>query len=339
MRARTHRLPSLVLGLVFALGWWLGGRGPSPAAVGAAGPADFREAVERAGPSIVHVAVTLAPGAPGARSRDDGVGSGFVLSADGLIATSRHVVQGAQVIAVDVPGRGLVAGTVVGHDERVDLTVLRVPLSGLTPLALGSSRELAVGQWVLAVGSPFRLERSWSAGIVSGLHRRQVAVDPRAAEDYIQTDAAANLGNSGGPLLDASGRAVGMVTQILTRAGGFQGISLATPIEAVVAAAQRLTGRAEGSPAPVRPTLGLLVRDEPPGEGLTVTRVRPGGPAAQAGVLPGDRLLTLDGQPLASSADLAARLAAAAVGRTVTVDLLRQRQRLQVRIVLGADTE
>lgn len=329
------RLPSVILVAVFALGWWAGQGVRGPGAATASGPADFREAVERASPSIVHVAVTLPDGAPGPRSRDDGVGSGFVLSADGLVVTSRHVVQGARVIAVEVPGHGVVAGQVVGHDDSLDLTVLRVPLSGLTPLAIGDSRSLRIGEWVLAVGSPFRLERSWSAGIVSGLNRRQVAVDPRAAEGYIQTDAAANLGNSGGPLLDAGGRVVGMITQILTRSGGFQGISMATPIEGVVASARRIAG----APLAPRASLGLLVREAGPGAGLQVTRVRPGSAAQLAGVVPGDRLLTLDGQPLASSSELMARVAAAQVGQVVVLALDRDGRRLELRVTLAAGAD
>lgn len=306
----------------FVLGVWGGPLLRPPAALCAGGPADFRDAVARAEGSIVQVAIGL-PEGHGARSRDDGVGSGFVFSADGLIVTSRHVVQGARVIAVDVPGHGLVAGQVVGHDDTVDLTLLRVPLTGLTPLPIGESGSLAVGQWVLTVGSPFRLTRSWSAGIVSGLGRSQVAVDPRSSENFIQTDAAANLGNSGGPLLDASGRAVGVMTQILTRSGGFQGISLATPIEAVVAAARRLAGG-----GPPSGSLGATVRALGGPGGLEVVRVAPGSAAEACGLRPGDRLSEVDGQPVADPDALARVIQARPAGARVRLTVLRGRDTL-----------
>ena len=289
--------------LVLVLAWRLGqaGAAPEPAPVPATTAQGFADAVARAEPSIVHVSVQT-HGTPARSSRDDGVGSGFVLSADGVVLTSRHVVAGARAILVEVPQRGTVEAQLLGHDESVDLTVLRVPLQGLVPLATGDSRALRVGDWVLSVGSPFRLPRSWSAGIVSGLHRTQVALEPRAYEDFIQTDAAANLGNSGGPLLDAQGRAVGVLTQILTRSGGFQGIALATPIEAVLAAASRILQRGGGaSPA----TLGIVVEERSTGgsgAGVEITRFLPGSAAQAAGLRVGDVIVQIDGQRVGSAA-------------------------------------
>ncbi len=315
-------LAAFALGCSSALLW----RVPAPASAG--GPADFRDAVARAERSIVHVAVTLPDGA--ARSRDDGVGAGFVLSADGLVATSRHVVQGARVIAVDVPGHGVVAGQVLGHDDSVDLTLLRVPLTGLVPLEAGRSADLAPGQWVLAVGSPFRLARSWSVGIVSGLHRAQVAVDPRSVEDFIQTDATANLGNSGGPLLDASGRVVGVVTQILSRSGGSQGVTLATPIERVLAAVQRLT-----SGAGPRASLGATVRAvAAPGVGVEVLRLAPGSAAEAAGLRPGDRVEALDGAPVPDPDALQRLIGARRPGERVRLRVLRGGQAIELDVSL-----
>jgi serine protease Do len=318
--------------LVLALVWRLGQAGAAPAPAPAPAPG-FADAVARAEPSIVHVSVQT-HGTPPRSSRDDGVGSGFVFGADGIVLTSRHVVAGARAIFVDVPGRGTVEAQVLGHDETVDLTVLRVPLQGLTPLALGDSRALRVGDWVLSVGSPFRLQRSWSAGIVSGLHRTQVAVEPRAYEDFIQTDAAANLGNSGGPLLDAQGRAVGVLTQILTRSGGFQGVALATPIEAVLASASRIVAR--GGDAPPA-TLGIVVQERGVGGsglGVEITRFQPGSAAQAAGLQVGDLITEVDGQRTGSTVLVHDVLRAHRAGDRVRVKYSRAGTPAEVEVLL-----
>jgi S1-C subfamily serine protease len=317
--------------LVVGLLWRLGQAGAAPEPAPAVAAPGFADAIARAEPSIVHVSVQTH--ASSARSRDDGVGSGFVFASDGVILASRHVVAGARTVLVEVAGRPPVEGQVLGHDESVDLTVLRVPLQGLTPLALGDSRTLRTGDWVLSAGSPFRLPRSWSAGIVSGLHRTQVAVEPRAYEDFIQTDAAANLGNSGGPLLDAQGRAVGVLTQILTRSGGFQGISLATPIEAVVAAARRILHRGNQPP----PTLGIVV-EEPPAaggrQGVLITRFLPGSAAQAAGLKVGDVILSIDGRRTATTAAVQDALRPHTAGETVRVAYLRAGVPGEVQVML-----
>jgi serine protease Do len=235
---------------------------------------------------------------------------------------------------VEVPGRAAVAAQVLGHDESVDLTVLRVPLQGLRPLAVGDSRALRVGDWVLSAGSPFRLPRSYSAGIVSGLHRTQVALEPRAYEDFIQTDAAANLGSSGGPLLDAQGRAVGMLTQIMTRSGGFQGVSLATPIEPVLAAARRiLGGGSAGTPA----TLGIVVEERRTGGsglGVQITRFLPGSAAQAAGLQVGDLITEVDGSATGSTARVQEVLRGRRAGDRVRVRYARSGVQAEVEVVL-----
>ena len=313
--------------LVFVLGWWSGRGDPTRSAAAEPLPA-FADVIARVDPSIVHVSVQMQGRAPNA-SRDDGIGSGFVFGADGLICASRHVVAGARAVSVDVAGHGTVAAEIVGHDDALDLTVLRVPLRGLVPLAVGDARTLRVGDWVLAAGSPFRLSHSWSAGIVSGLHRRQVALEPRAYEDFIQTDAAANLGSSGGPLLDASGRVVGVLTQILTRSGGFQGISLATPIEPVLQAARRIAG------AQARPSLGVVVRAAGgAGGGLEITRVNAGSPAESAGLTVGDVVRSVDGVAVNTPDDLQRALWAQAPGARAKLAVVRRGANLAVEVVL-----
>jgi serine protease Do len=318
--------------LVFAAGWALARLAPAPPSATASPGAGFAHAIRTAEPSIVHVSTTLAD-ARAARSRDDAVGAGFVLSSDGLIVTSRHVLQGARAVTVELAGRGAVQAQIVGHDDALDVSVLRVPLTGLVPLAVGDSAALSLGDWVLACGSPYALPRSWSAGIVSGLHRRGVAPNPRSYEDFIQTDAAANLGNSGGPLLDASGRVVGVVTQILTRAGGFQGISLATPIEPVMQAARRIAG---GLPPAAREGLGVSVVENVQRGGLELTQVREGGVAALAGLRPGDLIKSVDGLAVQTADDLQRVLLAKRSGEVLLLHVIRVRGTVQepVRVTL-----
>lgn len=316
--------PIVVLPLVLALGWCLGRLGADPAPASASGPADFRAAIASAEASVVHVSTQVA-----GRSRDDAVGSGWVLEGDGWIVSSAHVLAGAKRVLVGLAGRAPVEAEVVATDPRVDVALLKAPLTGLVPLAAGTTRDLAPGMWVLACGSPYGLERSWSAGIVSGLHRRGVAAQPSAYEDFIQADAAANLGNSGGPLLDTNGRVLGMVTQIMTRAGGFQGISLATPVEAVLEAVRRLRG---GGAGPARPSLGLSVRERP--GLLEVAAVDPGGPAAAAGVLPGEVLLEVAGQRVASAADVERALWGRRAGEAVDLMVQSAPAGAQPRVVL-----
>lgn len=323
----------ILLVLVFLAGWWVAGR--SPATVQAAGgPPDFREVVQRADASIVRVSVRSST-ASSQRSRDDGVGAGFVVDAAGLLLTSRHVVSGAQRIIVTVPGRGAVDATLVGQDEATDTALLRVNVRGLTPLPTGDARALRVGQWVLACGSPYNMANSWSVGIVSGLGRSNVGVGPRAIADFIQTDAAANLGNSGGPLLDADGRVVGVMTAILSRTGGHQGVGLALPVDVAMQAVQRMrTGRA----AAPRPSLGVRVRaltsasDVP--AGLLVTGFDPNAAAQAAGVQVRDVLLRADGVLLQRAADLQRVVWSRKRGDVVRLFVQRGGRRLELRVPL-----
>ena len=293
----------MLLVLVFATGWWFGGRGPEPVSA-AGGPPDFAEVVRRVDRSVVRVSVRSST-ASSQRSRDDGVGAGFVVDASGLLLTSRHVVSGAQRIVVTIPGQGPVDATLVGQDEATDTALLRVQARGLRPLATGTPGALRVGQWVLACGSPYNMPNSWSVGIVSGLGRTNVGVGPRAIADFIQTDAAANLGNSGGPLLDAEGRVVGVMTAILSRTGGHQGVGLALPIDMAMQAVARMKG---GAAAAQRPSLGVRVRalstaaDVP--AGLLVTGFDPGSAAQSAGLKVRDVILRADNVMMQRAADL-----------------------------------
>jgi S1-C subfamily serine protease len=214
------------------------------------------------------------------------------------------------------------------------VALLRVEASGLPTLAVGNARALRKGQWVLAAGSPYRLPRTFTAGIVSGLERSDV-VNPTGYEDYIQTDAAINLGNSGGPLMDAHGRVVGMTTAILSRSGGNQGIGFAVPIDVVVAVAEQL--RQRGSVQ--RPTLGVVVRTTTPreglgipgGEGMVVTRFADESSGRRAGLREGDVILRADGTPTGSRGALL-RTVWAKGGQPVTLEVLRGGQVLAVAV-------
>jgi serine protease Do len=326
----------LLVASVFLAGWFAArAGGPSPASA-AAGPPDFRDVVASADPGVVRILVRNG-GASGGRSRDEGVGAGFVIDAQGLVLTSRHVVAGAQRLIVTFPRGGAADAHLVGQDEATDTALLRVNATGLTALPIGNPRALRVGQWVLACGSPYNLPNSWSVGIVSGLGRDNVGVGPRTVRDFIQTDAAANLGNSGGPLLDADGRVVGVMTAILSRTGGHQGVSLAVPIDTALGAVQRMR-RGGGGMAP-RPSLGLRVRPSPspvgdtPG-GLLVTGFDPRSSAADAGLAAGDVILVAEGIALRHVADLQRIVLAHKPGDVLALTVQRGTRRFRVRVVV-----
>jgi S1-C subfamily serine protease len=277
----------------------------SVAAESPSGPPDFTAVVARAEPGVVHVVNYLGvpravpePGEPAPES--DNVGSGFVWTSDGWIVTNRHVTAGARRILVEIHGRGWFPARLVGTDRVADVAVLKIEATGLVPVVAGSPRALRVGQWLLAAGSPYRLGRSFSVGIVCGLDRSEVGVNPDGYEEFIQTDAAVNLGNSGGPLLDATGRVVGMNTAILSRTGGNQGVAFAVPIDVVSTAVEQIrkTGHV------VRTTLGATVRSVAPenavslpgGGGVEVVRFAEESPARRGGLKPGDVILAVDGR-------------------------------------------
>jgi serine protease Do len=324
----------ILLVVVFVAGAAFGSWRAPPSAQAAAGggPPDFADVIAAAEPAVAHV-TTVLPGERAPGSRDDAVGAGFVLAAEGLIVTSRHVIQGAREVHVSLPGRPTVRAEVLGGDEATDVAVLRIPASGLPMLPTGETRTLRPGRWVLAVGSPYHLPRSWSVGIVSAMHRSQVGVSLRGYEDFLQTDAAANVGNSGGPLLDANGLAVGMVTAILSRTGTSQGVSLAVPIEVVLDVARRIAGG--GGVA--RASLGVVVREvEVPGgaSGLEITRFHAGSPGAAAGLRVGDVLVAVEGVRTPRTPDLQRAIWERAAGAAVAVDFLRAGRTLRVSVVL-----
>jgi serine protease Do len=318
--------------------------GAAPEAV-PAGPPDFADVCARTAPGVVGVLNYLerprdVPDPGDASNRNENVGSGFVWTADGWIVTNYHVTSGARTTLVEIAGRGWVEAQVRGADKTVDVALLKVDVQGrpLTPLPIGDPRALRVGQWVLAAGTPNRLPRSFSVGIVSGLERSDTGANPSGYEDFIQSDAAINLGGSGGPLLDAAGRVVGLNTAILSRTGGFQGVSLSVPIDVVLETARMLRAGGEA----VRPTIGVRVRAADPllsmrlpgGAGLVVTDFMDESSAKRAGIQRGDAILSIDGVPTPTRGSLQHTVWSRLRGTTVTLRVARGAQVLDIAVRL-----
>ncbi|RYF07501.1 MAG: trypsin-like serine protease, partial [Comamonadaceae bacterium] len=254
------------------------------------------------------------PGMPGARGRQQAVptrgeGSGFIVSADGIILTNAHVVKGADTVTVKLTDRREFRAKVLGADPKTDVAVLKIDAKDLPVVQLGSTRSLSVGEWVLAIGSPFGFENSVTAGVVSAKGR---ALPDDSFVPFIQTDVAVNPGNSGGPLFNTRGEVVGINSQIYSRSGGYQGVSFAIPIEVAAKVKDQIVATGKASHA----RLGVSVQevnqafadsfqlDKP--EGALVAGVDDGGPADKAGLKSGDVIRSIDGQPIVASGDLPA---------------------------------
>lgn len=237
--------------------------------------------------------------------RPRGIGSGFVLTSDGYIMTNAHVVDDADQVVVTLTNKREYKAKVVGSDKRSDVAVVKIDASGLSPVKIGDVGRLRVGEWVMAIGSPFGLENTVTAGIVSAKQRETGDYLP-----FIQTDVAINPGNSGGPLINMRGEVVGINSQIYSRSGGFQGISFAIPIDEASRVADQL--RAHGKVT--RGRLGVTIDAVPPdlaeslglpkSQGALVRGVESGSPAAKAGIQAGDIIVKFDDKAIEKSADL-----------------------------------
>ncbi|MBE0550242.1 MAG: DegQ family serine endoprotease [Rubrivivax sp.] len=300
---------------------------------------DFTELVERVSPSVVNIRTTerrASTGSPheidpnieeffrrfgiplpnrpdprrGPRGDDDeprqrGVGSGFILSADGFVMTNAHVVEGAEEVIVTLTDKRELKARIIGADKRTDVAVVKVDASGLPFVKIGDVNRLKVGEWVLAIGSPFGLENTVTAGIVSAKQR-----DTGDYLPFIQTDVAINPGNSGGPLLNLRGEVVGINSQIYSRSGGFMGISFAIPIDEAQRVADQLRatgrvvrGRIGVTIAPVTKEVAESIGLGAP-RGALVQNVEKDGPADKAGVEAGDIITKVDGKAVDRSGDL-----------------------------------
>jgi putative serine protease PepD len=250
-----------------------------------------------------------------------GQGSGFVYDADGHIVTNAHVVAGASSLSVRFWNGKSYSARVVGTDASTDLAVLKVsaPASELFPLSLGDSSNLVVGDQVVAIGSPFGLEGTVTSGIVSALHRQMTSPNQFAIDDSIQTDAAINHGNSGGPLLDAQGKVVGVNSQIESNSDGNEGVAFAIPSNTVHSIATQLisSGKAEHA------FLGVVLSDSSAQTGAAVNQVRAGTPAAQAGLRAGDVITAAAGKSITSASQLRAAINAHRPGDTISVTYTR----------------
>jgi serine protease Do len=269
------------------------------------------------------------------------MGSGFVLSAEGFILTNDHVIDGADTVSVRLIDRREFEARVVGTDKRSDLALLKIEASGLPVVSFGNPDELEVGEWVVAIGSPFGLDYSVSAGIVSARGRSLPTESGDNYVPFIQTDVAINPGNSGGPLFNLEGEVVGINSQIFTRSGGSIGLSFAIPIAVAIDVVDQLKEHGEV----VRGWLGVGIQevdrnlaesfglDRP--MGALISQVEPGGPAEKAGVRVGDIVVELEGKPIIESADLPHVVGLVRPGTTVGVKLIREGKPKSVSVEVG----
>ena len=256
-----------------------------------------------------------------------GQGSGFIISSDGLIMTNAHVVRDAKDVIVKLTDRREFQAKVLGADPRTDVAVLKIDAKNLPVVPLGKTSDLKVGEWVLAIGSPFGFENSVSAGVVSAKGR---SLPDESFVPFIQTDVAVNPGNSGGPLLNSRGEVVGINSQIYSRTGGYQGLSFAIPIDLatkikdqIVATGKATHARLGVTIQEVNQTLADSFKLDKP-EGALVSSVEPGSPADKAGLRPGDVIIKANGQAIVSSGDLPAIIGSAAPGDQAKLELVRQ---------------
>jgi serine protease Do len=335
-----------------------------PAAPAAVGLPNFRSIVQTYGPAIVNISVTQrqksgddAPDIPGLDENSPfywffrqfpqaphgprivrGQGSGFIVSADGYILTNAHVVDGATEVQVKLTDKREFKAKVVGTDRVSDVALIKIDARDLPIVKLGDPDSVQVGDWVLAIGSPFGFENSATAGIVSAKGR---SLPSEGYVPFIQTDVAINPGNSGGPLFNLAGEVVGINSQIYSRTGGYMGVSFAIPINVAMSVEQQL--RAHG--AVTRGRIGVTIQQVnqsladsfglPKPEGALVSSVEPDSPAEKAGLKTGDVILKFDGKPIGDSGELPARVAATKPGTKSTLEVWRKGERKEVAVTVG----
>ena len=268
------------------------------------------------------------------------LGSGFVIDPSGLVVTNNHVIEGADEIIINfTDGTKLKVTKILGHDPKTDLALLKVePKKPLKAVTFGDSGKMRVGDWVMAIGNPFGLGGSVTVGIISAT-KRDINAGPY--DDFLQTDAAINRGNSGGPLFDMDGHVIGVNTAIISPTGGSIGIGFAVPSNSAVQVIDQLKQYGETR----RGWLGVQVQNvteeiatglglQAP-KGALVAKVSPDSPAAAAGLQPSDVILTFDGQPIENMRSLPRAVAATSIGKSVAVELLRKGQHLDLTVTVG----
>ncbi|HSB19593.1 MAG TPA: DegQ family serine endoprotease [Anaeromyxobacteraceae bacterium] len=341
---------------------------PAPAAAAPAPAAmalpDFSAIVQRYGPAVVNVSTTgtvpagfsspfgqLDPndpffqffrhfGVPEQRGQmlTRGLGSGFVVKPDGTILTNAHVVAGASEVKVKLTDKREFTAKVVGLDKTTDVAVLKIDARDLPTVKIGDPAQTRVGEWVLAIGSPFGFENSATAGVVSARSR---SLPDEGYVPFIQTDVAINPGNSGGPLFDTAGDVIGINSQIYSQSGGYMGLSFAIPIDVAMKVEQQLIAHGKVT----RGRLGVTIQDVnqaladsfglPKPSGALVSSVEKGSPAAAAGIQPGDVILALDGKDLPGSTDLPPRVADLKPGTKARLDVWRDHRRREIEVRVG----
>ena len=267
-----------------------------------------------------------------------GEGSGFIVRSDGVILTNAHVVNGATEVVVRMTDRREYTAKVIGVDTKSDIAVIKIDAKDLPTVKIGDSRGLKVGEWVLAIGAPFGFENSATAGIVSAKGR---TLDSGVVP-YIQTDVPINPGNSGGPLFNMRGEVVGINSQIYSRSGGYMGVSFSIPIDVAMGVSQQLQATGHVTRGKVGVTIQPVnqgLADSfglPQPEGALVSSVEKGGPAAKAGIEPGDVIVKLNGELLKNSSDLSVQIAAITPGTLVNLEVWRNHAAKNIAVTLGS---
>lgn len=326
---------------------------------------DFTELVEKQGPAVVNISTTqivrtdagmpnlpegdpfseffkrYAPQMP-REQESQSLGSGFIISADGYILTNAHVIDHADKITVRLTDKREFSAKVIGADKRTDVALIKIDASGLPKVAVGDPNKMKVGEWVVAIGSPFGFDSSVTAGIVSAKGR---SLPQDNFVPFIQTDVAINPGNSGGPLFNMSGEVVGINSQIYTRSGGSMGLSFAIPIDVATQVADQLRRTGKVTRGRIGVTIQELTSELAESFGLAkpngalISSVEKGAAADKAGIEVSDVILKFDGKSVNSSSDLPRIVAATKPGSTVTVELWRKGALKKVDVVIARMSE
>ena len=322
---------------------------------------DFTELVEKQGPAVVNISTTqiirnaqtfpnipesdpfyeffkrFAPQMP-REQESQSLGSGFFISADGYIMTNAHVVDSAEKITVRLTDKREFRAKVIGADKRTDVALLKIDASGLPIITKGDPNKLKVGEWVVAIGSPFGFDSSVTAGIVSAKGR---SLPRDNFVPFIQTDVAINPGNSGGPLFNMNGEVVGINSQIYTRSGGSMGLSFAIPIDVAMQVADQLRTTGKVTRGRIGVTIQEMTRELAESFGLSkpsgalISSVEKNAPADKAGIEASDVILKFDGKPVDNSSDLPRMVAATKPGSKVVVELWRKGASRQVTVEIA----
>ena len=331
---------------------------------------DFTDLVDQVGPSVVNIrtlektkasasgnvdeqmleffkrfGIPVPPNMPRAPRPDSsqpdeetprGVGSGFILTADGFVMTNAHVVEGADEVIVTLTDKREFKAKIMGADKRSDVAVVKIEATGLPAVKIGDISRLRVGEWVMAIGSPFGLENTVTAGIVSAKQR-----DTGDYLPFIQTDVAINPGNSGGPLINMRGEVVGINSQIYSRSGGFQGISFAIPIDEATRVSEQLRISGKVTRGRIGVQIDQVSKDVAESIGLgksqgaLVRGVESGGPAEKAGIEAGDIIVKFDGRAIDKSSDLPRIVGNVKPGTKATVTVFRRGANKELSVVIA----